>query len=172
MANTLLRKILSASSLLWFKTAAMCSAARCLADWGSHRWIAMLINIIRNCGCIPFVLFLFLFWSTNATNREHKGKSCNRHNPCRKSFQHTPDNRCSWSCSIHLCSDLKNKETRSNTSYYKTQIIPVSSAQIYSLWDEMVDNSCYRSGAHEQSLLCLQLRADEAKGSIQWKMTH
>ena len=33
-------------------------------------------------------------------------------------------------------------------------------------------NSCYRSCAHGQSLLCLQLRrADEAKGSIQWKMT-
>ena len=31
--------------------------------------------------------------------------------------------------------------------------------------------SCYRSCAHGQSLLCLQLRADEAKGSIQWKMT-
>ena len=32
-------------------------------------------------------------------------------------------------------------------------------------------NSCYRSCAHGQSLLCLQLRADEANGSIQWKMT-
>jgi len=32
-------------------------------------------------------------------------------------------------------------------------------------------NSCYRSCAHGQSLLCLQLRADEAEGSIQWKMT-
>ena len=32
-------------------------------------------------------------------------------------------------------------------------------------------NSCYRSCAHGQGLLCLQLRADEAKGSIQWKMT-
>ena len=32
-------------------------------------------------------------------------------------------------------------------------------------------NSCYHSCAHGQSLLCLQLRADEAKGSIQWKMT-
>ena len=31
--------------------------------------------------------------------------------------------------------------------------------------------SCYRSCAHGQSLLCLQLRADEGKGSIQWKMT-
>ena len=33
------------------------------------------------------------------------------------------------------------------------------------------NNSCYRSWAHGQGLLCLQLRADEAKGSIQWKMT-
>ena len=32
-------------------------------------------------------------------------------------------------------------------------------------------NSCYRSCAHGQSLLCLQLRVDEAEGSIQWKMT-
>ena len=32
-------------------------------------------------------------------------------------------------------------------------------------------NSCYRSCAHGQSLLCLQLRADEAYGSVQWKMT-
>ena len=32
-------------------------------------------------------------------------------------------------------------------------------------------NSRYRSCAHGQSLLSLQLRADEAKGSIQWKMT-
>ena len=32
-------------------------------------------------------------------------------------------------------------------------------------------NSCYRSCAHGQGLLCLQLRADEAKGSIQWEMT-
>ena len=32
-------------------------------------------------------------------------------------------------------------------------------------------NSCYRSCAHGQDLLCSQLRADEAKGSIQWKMT-
>ena len=32
-------------------------------------------------------------------------------------------------------------------------------------------NSCYRSCAQGQSLFCLQLRADEAKGSIQWKMT-
>ena len=31
--------------------------------------------------------------------------------------------------------------------------------------------SYYRSCAHGQSPLCLQLRADEAKGSIQWKMT-
>ena len=31
-------------------------------------------------------------------------------------------------------------------------------------------NSCYRSCAHGQGLLCLQLRADEAYGSIQWKM--
>ena len=29
-------------------------------------------------------------------------------------------------------------------------------------------NSCYRSCAHGQSLLCLQLPAD---GSIQWEMT-
>ena len=34
-----------------------------------------------------------------------------------------------------------------------------------------VHNSCCRSYAHEQSLLCLQLRADEAQWSIQWKMT-
>ena len=33
------------------------------------------------------------------------------------------------------------------------------------------DNSCYRSCAHGQSLLCLQPRTDEAKGSIQWKIT-
>ena len=33
-------------------------------------------------------------------------------------------------------------------------------------------NSCYRSCAHGQSLLCLQLREDEAYGSTQWKMTH
>ena len=32
-------------------------------------------------------------------------------------------------------------------------------------------NSCYRSCAHGESLLCLQLRVDEAYGSIQWKMT-
>ena len=32
-------------------------------------------------------------------------------------------------------------------------------------------NSCYRSCAHGQSLLCLQLRVDEAYRSIQWKMT-
>ena len=32
-------------------------------------------------------------------------------------------------------------------------------------------NSCYRSCAHGQSLLCLQLPADEAKGSIQCEMT-
>ena len=32
-------------------------------------------------------------------------------------------------------------------------------------------NSCHRSCAHRQGPLCLQLRADEAKGSIQWKMT-
>ena len=32
-------------------------------------------------------------------------------------------------------------------------------------------NSCCRSCAHGESLLCLQLRADEAYGSIQWKMT-
>ena len=32
-------------------------------------------------------------------------------------------------------------------------------------------NSCYRSCGHGQSLLCLQLRADEAYGSVQWKMT-
>ena len=32
-------------------------------------------------------------------------------------------------------------------------------------------NSCYRSCAHGQGFLCLQLHADEAKGSIQWKMT-
>ena len=32
-------------------------------------------------------------------------------------------------------------------------------------------NSCYRSCAREQGLLCLQLRADEAYGSIHWKMT-
>ena len=36
---------------------------------------------------------------------------------------------------------------------------------------EWKDNSCYRSCAHGQSLLCLQLHADEAEGSIQWKMT-
>ena len=35
----------------------------------------------------------------------------------------------------------------------------------------MWQNSCYRSCAYGQSLVCLQLRADEAKGSIQWKMT-
>ena len=34
-----------------------------------------------------------------------------------------------------------------------------------------VDCSCYRSCAHGQGLLCLQLRADEAYGSIQWKTT-
>lgn len=33
------------------------------------------------------------------------------------------------------------------------------------------ENSCYRSCTHGKSLLCLQLHADEAKGSIQWKMT-
>jgi len=33
-------------------------------------------------------------------------------------------------------------------------------------------NSCYRSCAHRQSLLCLQLREVEAYGSTQWKMTH
>ena len=33
------------------------------------------------------------------------------------------------------------------------------------------ENSCYRSCAHGKSLLCLQLHADEVKGSIQWKMT-
>ena len=33
-------------------------------------------------------------------------------------------------------------------------------------------NSCYRSCIHGQSLVCLQLHADEAYGSIQWKMTH
>ena len=33
------------------------------------------------------------------------------------------------------------------------------------------ENSCYRSCALGQGLLCLQLRADEAKGSAQWKMT-
>ncbi|XP_015759127.1 PREDICTED: syntaxin-binding protein 5-like [Acropora digitifera] len=32
-------------------------------------------------------------------------------------------------------------------------------------------NSCYRSCAHGQSLLCLQLCADKAYGSIQWEMT-
>ena len=32
-------------------------------------------------------------------------------------------------------------------------------------------NSCYRSCAHRQSLLCLQLRADEANGLMKWKMT-
>ena len=37
---------------------------------------------------------------------------------------------------------------------------------------QMLMNSCYRSRAQGQDLLCLQLRADEAKGSIQWKMTH
>ena len=31
-------------------------------------------------------------------------------------------------------------------------------------------NSCYRSCAHGQSLLCLQLCADKAYGSIQWEM--
>ena len=44
------------------------------------------------------------------------------------------------------------------------------------IWQEYsakahVLNSCYRSCTHGQSLLCLQLLADEAKGSIQWKMT-
>ena len=34
-----------------------------------------------------------------------------------------------------------------------------------------LSNSCYRSCAHGQSLLCLQLRADEAYGSVQRKMT-
>ena len=32
-------------------------------------------------------------------------------------------------------------------------------------------NSCYRSCAHGQGLLCLELRADKAEGSTQWKMT-
>ena len=32
-------------------------------------------------------------------------------------------------------------------------------------------NSCYRSCAHGQSLLCLQLSADGAKESTQWEMT-
>ena len=32
------------------------------------------------------------------------------------------------------------------------------------------ENSCYRSCAPGQGLLCLQLRADESKGSVQWKM--
>ena len=30
-----------------------------------------------------------------------------------------------------------------------------------------ITSSCYRSCAHGQGLLCLQLRTDEAKGSIQ-----
>ena len=33
-------------------------------------------------------------------------------------------------------------------------------------------NSCYYSWACRQSFLCLQLRPDEAYGSILWKMTH
>ena len=37
--------------------------------------------------------------------------------------------------------------------------------------DTLLSNSCYRSCAHGQKLLCLKLRADEAYGSIQWKMT-
>ena len=37
--------------------------------------------------------------------------------------------------------------------------------------DANVLNSCYRSCAHGQGFLCLQLHADEAYGSIQWKMT-
>ena len=39
------------------------------------------------------------------------------------------------------------------------------------LFKPVLNNSSYRSCAHGQSLLCLQLRADEANGSIQWKMT-
>jgi len=36
------------------------------------------------------------------------------------------------------------------------------------LVDKWYLNSCYCSCSHGQGLLCLQLRADEAKGSIQW----
>ena len=32
--------------------------------------------------------------------------------------------------------------------------------------------SCYYSWARRQNFFCLQLHANEAKGSIQWEMTH
>ena len=34
------------------------------------------------------------------------------------------------------------------------------------------NNACYYSWARRQSSFCLQLHANEATGSIQWKMTH
>ena len=37
---------------------------------------------------------------------------------------------------------------------------------------QMPMNRCYRGCAQGQGLLCLQLRVDEAKGPIQWKMIY
>ena len=61
---------------------------------------------------------------------------------------------------------------RAGSSLRHISFAGVISVYMYLQTKAFDSNSCYCSCAREQSLFCLQLHADEAYGSMQWKMTH
>ena len=73
--------------------------------------------------------------------------------------------KCSWMMST------KSHWTWSG-NVFTSMLIFVDKNKGWQGWGFYDFNSCYYSWARRQNFFCLQLHAYEAKGSIQWEMTH
>ena len=84
-------------------------------------------------------------------------------------WEHSPPTNVGWVCWF---SALHRAVFSGNSGFPSPQKTKFDLIVLIVNFSCSVLNSCYYSWARRQNFFCLQLHATEAKGSIQWEMTH